>query len=41
MEDEEELTEALEDYCLDKAMDEGLQTPLLSRDEALAYLDED
>lgn len=34
----EELAEALEDYCLSKAMDEGRRTPLLSRDEALEYL---
>lgn len=34
----EELTEAVEDYCLGKAMDEGRQTPLLSRDEALDFL---
>jgi hypothetical protein len=36
----EELTEAVEDYCLGKAMDEGRRTPLLSRDEALAYLED-
>ena len=34
----EELAEAMEDYCLGKAMDEGRQTPLLSREEALEYL---
>ena len=34
----EELAEAVEDYCLGKAMDEGRKTPLLSRDEALEYL---
>lgn len=34
----EELTEAVEDYCLGKAMDEGRQTPLLSRGEALDFL---
>jgi hypothetical protein len=33
----DELSEALEDYCMDKAMDEGQKTPLLNRDEALAY----
>ncbi len=35
-----ELAEAVEDYCLGKAMDEGRQTPLLSREEALEYLEE-
>jgi hypothetical protein len=33
------LTEAVEDYCLAKAMDEGRQTPLLSRGEALDFLE--
>lgn len=36
---EEDLGEAVEDYCLGKAMDEGRETRLLSRDEALEYLD--
>lgn len=35
----EELTEAVEDYCLGKAMDEGRRTPLLSREEALELLE--
>ena len=35
----EDLGEAVEDYCLGKAMDEGRETPLLNRDEALEYLD--
>ena len=35
----EELSEAMEDYCLSKAMDEAKETPLLSRGEALAYLE--
>ncbi len=35
------LVEAVEDYCLGQAMDEGLQTPLLRREEALAFLGED
>ena len=35
----EELSEAMEDYCLSKAMDEAQETPLLSREEALAYLE--
>ncbi len=34
-----ELSEAMEDYCLSKAMDEGKESPLLSRKEALAYLE--
>lgn len=34
----EDLAEALEDHCLGKAMDEGRQTPLLNRDEALDFL---
>jgi hypothetical protein len=36
----EELQEAVEDYCLNKAMDEAVNTPLLDRAEALAYLEE-
>jgi hypothetical protein len=36
----EELTEAIEDYCLNKAIDEAVNTPLLNRSEALAYLEE-
>ena len=35
----EELSEAMEDYCLSKAMDEAKETPLLSSEEALAYLE--
>lgn len=35
----EEVTEAIEDYCLNRAMDEGKQTPLLDRAAALAYLE--
>jgi len=35
----DELSEAMEDYCLSKAMDEAQKTPLLSREEALAYLE--
>ena len=33
----EELSQAVEDYCLNKAMDEARESPLLSREEALAY----
>jgi hypothetical protein len=29
---------AIEDYCLNRAIDEGKQTPLLNRAEALVYL---
>jgi hypothetical protein len=36
----EELQEAVEDYCLNKAMDEAINTPLLTHSEALAYLKE-
>ena len=36
----EELTDAVEDYCLGKTMDEGRQTPLLSREEALEFLED-
>jgi hypothetical protein len=34
----DELTEAIEDYCLHQAMHEAAQTPLLGREAALAYL---
>ena len=37
----EELAEAVEDYCLNKAMNEAVNTPLLKRAEALAYLEEE
>jgi hypothetical protein len=36
----EEITQAIEDYCLHQAMSEAAQTPLLDRDAALAYLQE-
>lgn len=36
----DELAEALEDYCMNKAMNEAVNTTLLSRFEALAYLEE-
>lgn len=36
----EQLSEKLEDYCLNKAMDEASQTPLLDREAALKYLEE-
>jgi len=34
------LAGAIEDYCMNKAMDEAVNTPLLNRSEALAYLEE-
>lgn len=35
----EELMEAIENYCLNRAMDEAKETPLLNREEALAFLE--
>lgn len=35
----EELSDAIEDYCMNKAMDEGKKSPLWSREEAIAYLE--
>ncbi|NKQ34634.1 MAG: hypothetical protein HF973_03360 [Chloroflexi bacterium] len=35
----EALSEAIENYALNKAMDEAEETPLLNREEALAYLE--
>jgi hypothetical protein len=35
---DEELADAIEDYCLGKAMDQGRQTTLLGREDALEYL---
>ncbi len=37
--DAEDLTDALEDYCLYQAMVEAAETPLLDREAALAYLE--
>ncbi|PSN11631.1 hypothetical protein C7271_24400 [filamentous cyanobacterium CCP5] len=37
----EDLAENLEDYCLGKAMDEAKATPLLNREEALKFLEEE
>ncbi len=34
----EGLSESIEDYCMNKAMDEADNTPLLNREEALEYL---
>jgi len=36
----EDLREAIEDYCLNKAMDEGKNTPLYSHAETLAFLED-
>jgi hypothetical protein len=36
----EEFTEAIEDYCLNQAMDKAQQSPLLDIEEALAYLEQ-
>lgn len=36
----EELAEGIEDYCLNKAMNEAINTPLMERSTALAYLEE-
>jgi len=37
----DKLVEGVENYCLNKAMDEGKKSPLFSRQEALAYLEID
>ena len=34
------LPDAIEDYCLNKAMEEGLSSPLLDRESALKFLEE-
>jgi hypothetical protein len=36
----EEILEQIEDYCLNKAMGEAQESPLLNREEALADLEE-
>ncbi len=36
----EELAESIEDYCLNKAMNEAVNTPLVDRSTAIAYLEE-
>jgi hypothetical protein len=36
----EDLTDAIEDYCLHQAMNEAAATPLLDRQAALAYLED-
>ena len=37
---EDELSEGLEDYCLNKAMDEAKDSSLLDREAALEFLEE-
>ena len=37
---EDELSEGLEDYCLNKAMDEAKDSPLLDRAAALEFLED-
>lgn len=37
----EDAEERFEDYCMNKAMDEAAQTPVLDREAALAFLEED
>jgi hypothetical protein len=36
----DDFIETIEDYCLNKAMDEAKKTPLLSKEEALQFLEE-
>lgn len=36
----DELSEAVEDYCLNKAMDDAEKTPLLDRQAALDFLED-
>jgi hypothetical protein len=36
----DELSDRLEDCCLNQAMDEAMSTPLLDRQTALQYLEE-
>lgn len=36
----DELSERLEDYCLNKAMDEAKDSPVLDREAALKFLEE-
>jgi hypothetical protein len=35
------LAESIEDYCLNQAMDEAELTPLLDRENALKFLEDD
>ncbi len=36
----DDLADGIEDYCLNKAMDEAMSTPLLDRKTAMQYLEE-
>ena len=37
----ENIVEGIEDYCLSRAMDEAVKTPLLDREAALELLEEE
>lgn len=37
----QDLAENLEDYCLNRAIDEAQEAPLLSREDALKFLEEE
>ncbi len=37
----ETIAEGIEDYCLNRAMDEAAKTPLLDRESALKFLEQD
>jgi hypothetical protein len=37
----ESMAEGIEDYCLNRAMDEAVESPLLDREAALAFLEEE
>ncbi len=37
----ESIAEGIEDYCLNLAMDEAAKTPLLDRESALKFLEQD
>jgi len=36
----EDISEEVEDYCLDKAMNKAKESPLLNRKEALTFLED-
>ncbi|MBW1649635.1 MAG: hypothetical protein JRJ44_02950 [Deltaproteobacteria bacterium] len=36
---DKKLSEAMENYCLNKAMDKACKTPLMSKEEALKFLE--
>lgn len=33
--------EQIEDYCMSRAIDEGQKTPLMNREDVIAFLDEE